>query len=71
VTILSLLITVIGAVVLLQGSTFHWFGNQQGYLRYSRFSSHKVMLETIRSPAFTAIRGREVKVAGIPAALFA
>ena len=69
-SILSLLITVIGAVVLLEGATFHWFGNQQGYAPVQPIQfSHKVHARDNQISCLYCHSGAEKsKVAGIPAA---
>lgn len=68
--ILSLLITTIGAMVLLEGATFHWFGNQQGYAPVQPIQfSHKIHARDHEISCLYCHSGAErSKVAGVPAA---
>jgi cytochrome c7-like protein/class III cytochrome C family protein len=68
-TILSLLVTVIGAAVFLQGASFRWFGNQQGYAPVQPIQfSHKVHAgDNQISCLYCHSSAEKSKVAGIPA----
>ena len=68
--IVSLLVTVTGAVVLWQGSTFSWLGNQQGYEPVQPINfSHKVHSGDNQIACLYCHSAAELsKVAGIPAA---
>ncbi|MEK6289287.1 MAG: cytochrome c3 family protein [Acidobacteriota bacterium] len=68
--IISLLVTIAGAIVLLQGATFTWLGNQQGYEPAQPIAfSHKVHAGDIQIQCLYCHSAAEKsKVAGIPAA---
>ena len=68
--IISLLVTVTGAVALWQGSTFSWLGNQQGYEPVQPINfSHKVHAGDYQIACIYCHSAAEKsKVAGIPAA---
>lgn len=68
--LLSVLITITGALVLLQGAVFRWPGNQQGYAPVQPISfSHKIHAGDNRIPCLYCHSAAEKSgVAGIPAA---
>jgi cytochrome c3-like protein/cytochrome c7-like protein len=68
--IISLLVTIAGAIVLLQGATFGWLGNQQGYEPVQPIAfSHRVHAGDNQIQCLYCHSGAEKsKVAGIPAA---
>ena len=68
--IISLLVTIAGAIVLLQGATFSWLGNQQGYEPVQPIAfSHKVHAGDNQIQCLYCHSAAEKsKVAGIPAA---
>jgi hypothetical protein len=68
--IVSLIVTVIGAGIMLQGATFSWLGNQQGYEPVQPINfSHKVHAGDNQISCLYCHSGAEKsKVAGIPAA---
>lgn len=68
--IISLLVTVVGGIVLLQGSTFSWLGNQQGYEPVQPIAfSHKIHAGDNQIQCLYCHSAAETsKVAGIPAA---
>ena len=68
--IVSLLVTVTGAIALLQGSTFSWLGNQQGYEPQQPISfSHKAHAgDNQIQCVYCHSSAEKSSVAGIPAA---
>lgn len=68
--ILSLLVTFIGAAILLQGAMFRWLGNQQGYAPVQPINfSHKVHAgDNQIACLYCHSAAEKSSVAGIPAA---
>lgn len=68
--IISLIVTVTGAAVLWQGSSFNWIGNQQGYEPVQPITfSHRLHAGDNQIPCLYCHSAAEKsKVAGIPAA---
>ena len=68
--IISLLVTITGAIILWQGSTFSWIGNQQGYQPVQPINfSHKLHAgDNQISCHYCHTAAEKSKVAGIPAA---
>jgi hypothetical protein len=68
--LLSLTVTVIGAIVLMQGATFSWLGNQQGYAPEQPINfSHKIHAGDNQIQClYCHSAADKSQVAGIPAA---
>ena len=68
--IISVLVTAIGAIILVQGATFRWPGNQQGYVPVQPINfSHKLHAGDNQVPCLYCHYGAERSaVAGVPAA---
>lgn len=68
--ILSVLVAIIGAIAVWQGSTFSWLGNQQGYAPVQPINfSHKLHAGDNQIPCLYCHSGAEKSpVAGMPAA---
>lgn len=68
--IISLLVTITGAVALLRGASFHWFNNHQGYAPAQPIAfSHKLHAGDNQIPClYCHWAAEKSSVAGIPAA---